>query len=127
MGRTTTESLVILDNTVLTNFGLVQRPDLVMRLWPGTVCTTQEVVDEYQAGVRVAGLLPEAWEDLPVLDLTPSEIAFSLSLPQRLGAGERACLAVAVNRQTILATDDRDARQYAQRADLTVAGSVGIL
>lgn len=31
---------VLLDNTVLTNFALVGRSDLVMRLWPSGACTT---------------------------------------------------------------------------------------
>jgi predicted nucleic acid-binding protein len=64
---------------------------------------------------------------LPVLSLTRGESAFALSLSHRLGAGERSCLAVAVNRDALLATDDRIARKYAQKAGLLVIGSVGVI
>jgi predicted nucleic acid-binding protein len=73
------------------------------------------------------GLALDAWRDLPVMSLRSSENALALMLAHRLGAGERSCLAVAINRGALLATDDRVARQYAQKARLEVTGSLGIL
>jgi predicted nucleic acid-binding protein len=127
MGRKTKTALVVLDNTVLTNFGLLGRPDLVTELWPEWVCSTPEVMAEYNAGIQAVGLPPDAWNDLLVLALTKIESALALSLAHRLGAGERSCLAVAMNRGAMLATDDRVARQHAQKAKVAVTGTLGIL
>lgn len=104
----------------MTNFGMLRRPDLIHSLWPGAACTTRAVIAEYLAGVLTAGLEPTAWMELPVTDLTAVEEALALSLPNRLGAGERTCLAIATNCMAIMASDDYDARHYAQRGGLTV-------
>lgn len=118
---------VLFDNTVLTNLALVRRSDLVMHLWPTAACTTPDAVAEYQAGVAV-GLLPsDAWADLAVVTLSAEETAFAANLPPRLGAGERTCLAVAVHRQGLLASDDLDVRHAARRHDVPTTGTVGIL
>jgi len=118
---------VLLDNTVLTNFALVGRPDLVLHLWADAVCTTAAVQAEYQAGV-VAGLVPAvAWIDLPVVTLTEAEVAFAAALPARLGAGERTCLAVAYHRRGLFVSDDRDARSAACRYGVSITGTLGIL
>jgi hypothetical protein len=92
---------VLLDNTVLTNFALVGRPDMVLRLWPDTACATPAVQSEYQVGAA-AGLVPgETWADLPMVALTEAEATFAAELPPRLGAGERTCL---VSSHTLLPT-----------------------
>ena len=49
---------VLLDNTVLINFALVDWQDLVMRLWPKAACTTPSALDEY-ASLAVSGLLSD--------------------------------------------------------------------
>jgi predicted nucleic acid-binding protein len=118
---------VLLDNTVLTNLALVGRADLVTHLWGAAASTTPAVMAEYQAGVA-GGLLPsEAWLHLPALTLTERETTFADNLPSHLGEGERSCLTVAVHRQGLLASDDRDARRIAQRHNVPVTGTVGIL
>lgn len=118
---------VLLDNTVLTNFALVGRTDLAMRLWPATACTTAAVLAEYGAGVAAGLLPPTAWDRLPVATLTEEEAHFAASLPPKLGAGERTCLAIAVHRRGLLASDDRDARRIAQKHDVATTGTIGIL
>jgi predicted nucleic acid-binding protein len=127
MGTTTQEAIIVLDNTVLTNFAMVGKPGFVLDLWPGGVCTTRAVISEYLSGVEAANLPEDAWNDLLVLELTSTEEAIAISLSQRLGAGERSCLAVALNRKMALATDDYAARQYARKAGLVIVGTVGIL
>jgi hypothetical protein len=64
---------VLLDNTVLTNFALINRSRLVFDLW-GEACTTTAVVlAEYQKAVK-QGLLPaDVWQELRVLTLTLNE------------------------------------------------------
>jgi len=118
---------VLLDNTVLSNFALVGRTDLVMRLWPTTACTTPAALDEYEVGTASGLLPPDAWAELPVVTLTEEEIPFAASLTPRLGAGERTCLAVAVHRQGLLASDDLDARRAARQHNVPRTGTVGIL
>ena len=121
------ERPVLLDNTVLTNLALVGQTGLVKRLWPVTACTTPQVLDEYALGAA-SGLLPaEAWSDLLAVTLTEEETIFAAGLSVRLGEGERSCLAVAVHRHGLLASDDLDARRASQGYDIPTTGTIGIL
>jgi hypothetical protein len=43
--------LVLLDNTVLTNFALINHTDLVLGLW-ANACTTSAAQTEYRVGVQ---------------------------------------------------------------------------
>jgi predicted nucleic acid-binding protein len=118
---------VILDNTVLTNFALVGRADLVTHLWPTKACTTPPVLDEYRSGVA-SGLVPaDFWADLTVITLTEEETDLAATFSTRLGSGERSCLAAAVCRQGLLATDDLDGRRIAQQQNVPLTGTIGIL
>jgi predicted nucleic acid-binding protein len=127
LGETLIKRVVFLDNTVLTNFALIGHPDLIFSLWSGIACTTKQVMQEYQAGVKSSRLPVEAWGDLPVYELADAEMAKATELPSQLGAGERTCLAAAVQRQGIFASDDQQARKYALQIGLAVIGSIGIL
>lgn len=122
-----TSGLVLLDNTVLTNFALVGRPDLVLDLWDVACATTSAVMAEYQAGVTSRGLPADIWNPVAQLPLDAGEQAFADGLPPRLGAGERSCIAVAIQRQGLFACDDATARREAQRLGLVVTGTIGIL
>jgi predicted nucleic acid-binding protein len=129
MGQDTTTLVrpVLLDNTVLTNFALVGRDDLVRRLWPGTASTTPSAMGEFQAAV-VRGLVPStAWTTLPLISVTADEAAFALELSPRLEAGERECLAVAVHRSGLLVSDDLDARNAARDPGVPTSGTLGVL
>ena len=118
---------VLLDNTVLTNLALVNRADLVTRLWGTAAGTTPAAMTEYQVGAQSGLLPPDAWANLPALTLTEEETRCATSLPPRLGTGERACLAVAVHRQGLLVTDDLDARNAAREQHVPVTGTLGVL
>lgn len=118
---------VVIDNTVLTNFALVDGAELILRLWPATACMTPSVLDEYRFAAA-SGLVPaDAWADLPVVSMTEEETTLAASFSTRLGAGERACLAVAVYRHGLLASDDLDARRIAQQQNVPLTGTIGIL
>jgi len=119
--------LVLVDNTVLTNYALIARPDLVTDLRGVEFATTPEVMAEYQAGVTGRGMPVAVWDSLPQLTLNPAEPRFADRLLPRLGRGERSCLAVAVHRQGAIACDDAVARREAQRLGLIVTGTIGIL
>lgn len=120
------KKLVLLDNTVLTNFGLAQRADLVFEAWDYPA-TTQMVSAEYIVGITTSQLPAEIWNNLPVLVMTDQETAFADGLPKSLGLGERSCIAVALYRQGLLASDDRQARILAQKLGVTITGTVGML
>jgi predicted nucleic acid-binding protein len=64
-----TTAPILLDNTVLTNFALVGRPDLVLSLWGELACTTPAVQNEYQVAVAAGLVSATAWADLPVVIL----------------------------------------------------------
>jgi predicted nucleic acid-binding protein len=75
-----------------------------------------------------SGLVPaDLWADLTVITLTEEETALAASFSTRLGSGERSCLAAAVRRQGLLATDDLDARRIAQQQNVPLTGTLGIL
>lgn len=118
---------IVLDNTVLTNFALVNRAHWVIDLLGDDAWTTTAVLAEYEAGVASGALPAAAWPALVVVTLTSEEAALAHNLPQRLGWGERSCLAVALLRQGILASDDRRARRVAQQQGAPTTGTIGLL
>lgn len=118
---------ILLDNTVLSNFAVVRRPDLIFTLWGTLACTTTAVLAEYLAASARRQLAPELWQALPTAPLSPAETAFAAQLPENLGLGERTCLAVAQARQGWVATDDYRARQIAQQYQIPVTGTIGAL
>lgn len=123
----TLSSPVVLDNTVLTNFALSQGAELVFRLWAERACTTPAVMEEYRAGVDAGTVPGGAWANLVVTALSAEEDTVLASLPQRLGLGEKSCLAVASCRGGALVSDDLDARRTAANLGVQISGTVGIL
>ena len=121
------QQLLLLDNTVLSNFAYVDRTDLVLTLRSVRCASTTAVLAEYASGVTQRNLPAHIWHDLPVLSMTPAEEQFAAQLPPQLGMGERACLAVAVHRSALLATDDKDARHAAYSYGLQPTGTLGLL
>ena len=119
------DNLLLLDNTVLSNFALVRCTELVIGM--EFICvTTQQAWREFWMGVAAQKLPSDAWAGLAVFDLTEVEREFWRNLPS-LGAGEASCLAVAYHRQAILATDDAKARKIARQWNLKITGTIGIL
>lgn len=51
--------IVLLDNTVLSNFSNIERPDLVHLALGETAATVNEAFTEYMAGVQ-AGKIPDS-------------------------------------------------------------------
>jgi predicted nucleic acid-binding protein len=119
--------LVLLDTTILTNFALVELASVPGTLWGNRVSTTAEVLEEYNAGIESAVLPREDWKDLKRLVLTSEEQIRGTRMFPNLGSGERTCLAVAIVRGAMLATDDQLARRVAQNHGIEVIGTVGIL
>ena len=117
---------ILLDNTVLSNFSLVKRTDIVLRLW-NNCSTPPDAWREDQSGVAIGHRPREAWESLALIELTEAEIELTKQLANALGAGERSCIAVAKSRCGLFFTDDRKARQAALEMGVIVSGTLGIL
>ncbi|MBI2942533.1 MAG: DUF3368 domain-containing protein [Chloroflexi bacterium] len=118
---------VLLDNTVLSNFAFIGRPALVIRRWPDAVCTTAQVLGEFLVGAARGIAAADTWKTLRIVQLTAAEADFADRLPPGLGDGERTCIAVAVHRRGVFASDDLAARRVALRLGVTIAGTVSIL
>lgn len=119
---------IIVDTTVLTNFTLINREDILMKVFEDGIFTTREVMKELQQGEK-RGVFPKRnWNWVKVLQVETDQEQHTFELlKQRLGAGEASCLSLAVNRLLKFLTDDRDARKNAQRRGVPVSGTIGIL
>jgi predicted nucleic acid-binding protein len=118
---------VLLDNTVLSNFSIVRRPDLVRAAFVEQVGTTEQAFQEMQDGVAIGKIPACDWDWLSRATLTPVEEVQFETFYEYLGAGEASCLAVARERGYRLATDDKDARRLARQLGISLAGTIGIL
>ena len=119
--------IALLDNTVMSNFAVVECPDLLRIAFGDTLATPQQAFDELEAGIR-AGKLPRLnWQWLPVWTLDAIEAPRYHELLHKLNAGEAACLAMAVTRGCRVLTDDRDARELVRRLRIPLSGTLGVL
>lgn len=118
---------VVLDTTVLSNFGKVGRDDLIIRLWGDAARTTEAALSEHQAGVALGVHPASMWANLRVEVLTEEELAFARRLSRSLGPGEQSGIAVALHREMAFASDDRAARRAASYYKIPVVGTLGIL
>ena len=116
----------VVDNTLLSNFAHIQRPELLEAAFDQPV-TVRAVMDELEVGVQTARIPTVDWSWLPIIELTDDERVMAERLNQTLGRGEAACIALAKSRQWIILTDDRDARRAAREAGLIVSGTLGAL
>jgi predicted nucleic acid-binding protein len=101
--------IALLDNTVLSNFAVAGRVDLLRLALGDDAAAPPEVLAELQAGIDLGRLPPNDWSWLAILSLAESERAVYEQLLERLNAGEAACLALARRRGYRVFTDDRDA------------------
>jgi predicted nucleic acid-binding protein len=120
-------SLVLFDNTVLTNFSLANEPRLAIAACPGQPCTTSAVLAEHLAASGEHALAEGLWCDLHIIEPTEEEQKLAGNLPRGLGSGERTCLALAIARRGLIATDDLHARRVAARYGVRVTGTLGLL
>ncbi len=117
--------MVLIDNTVLTNFVKVSRIDLLKKAFD-CIYITEHVLEEFKLGVR-RGVLPDVSIDLEVLRLKDEEIELYNALRARLSKGEASCLAIAKHRSLKVLTDDSDAMRTANVLGVPVSGTIGVL
>lgn len=119
--------IALLDNTLLSNFTGIKRPDLVRLALGEDAATSEAAWTELQAGIHIGKLPTQDWSWLPVLALAEAEIPLCHLLLEHLNAGEASCLAIAAARRYRVFTDDRDARELAARWRIPVSGTLGVL
>lgn len=118
--------LAVANNTLLSNFAHVRKPDLPLLAYPGLVIPTT-VLEELETGERL-GILPRLdWSSVPVVEPDPVHLERVGQMKPRLDRGEIACLALASANHAIAVTDDRDARKVARALGLEIAGTLGAL
>lgn len=117
--------MVLINNTVLSNFAKVNRADLIRKAFD-RVYVTEQVLEEFDRGVE-RSVLPEVNLDFEVLKLEDEEIELYNALRVRLGKGEASCLAIAKHRNMKFLTDDSDARKMANILGVPVSGTIGVL
>ena len=119
--------IALLDTTILSNFALVGRLELLKLALSETEAIVEEVLAEYDAGVQLGRVPPVDWSWLLVLGLGESERAMDERLRLRLSPDEAACLAAASSRGYRVFTDDRMAREIAAQLRIPVSGTLGLL
>jgi predicted nucleic acid-binding protein len=118
---------ILLDNTVLSNFAVVHRPELLRVAFGDLLATSEEVFEELNAGVS-RGKLPDLdWSWLPVWTLDEIEEAHYEHFLHTRNAGEASCLAMSLVRGCQFLTDDRDARELAGLFQVPISGTLGVL
>lgn len=63
----------LLNCTVLSNFAFVDRTELLRIVSDGMVATTEQVIQEFEAGISQGYFRETPLEWLPVLTMTPEE------------------------------------------------------
>ena len=98
--------MLLLNNTVLSNFALIKRIELVPEALGNETVTTPQVIGEFNDGVA-RGRLPETQLDwLKVITLDTTEENLFQELLARVNVGEAACLAIAARRNGRILKDD---------------------
>lgn len=128
---------VIADTIVVSNFAAAGRLDLLHLLF-GVLHLADTAHAELERGIEhghaflvtirehLAAAGNQGWLQLTSL-ATEQERQLRDSMPQGLHDGEAVSLAIAADRGWRFLTDDRQARVQAQRMDVPVTGTVGIL
>ena len=108
--------MIVIDNTVLSNFALVEELSLLQDYCQGKGVLTNHVSTEFAKGIRKGIFHAVQLEWLQKVDVEGlEEISLFANLSKRLGAGEASCLAIAIHREYDLLTDDMAVRKIALR------------
>ena len=119
--------IALLDNTVLSSFTCIRRPDLVKIAFGEEAATSEMALKELQTGIRIGRLPVADWSWLRIILLQEAEVPLYELLLQTLNAGEASCLTIAIRHGYRVFTDDRDARRLAAARHVPISGTLGIL
>ena len=120
--------MILLDNTVLSNFALADELILLKDYCRGLGATTVQVMAEFQTGIRQGFFKNPDFGWLKIMDFKNEIEKFMfVRLNQRIGAGEASCLTLAILRKYDFLTDDMMVRKMAYREGIRISGSIGVL
>lgn len=124
---------LISNNTVLSNFAVVDRLDLLKDAYE-EIYISLEVYEEIEGGIRHKHLfqkrtkqMADSREWLFVTGLEGNEEDLYRKLKKQLHPGEASCLAIAINRKWSFLSDDKSARKLANVYKVPLSGTVGVL
>ncbi len=120
--------MILLDNTVLSNFALVGELQLLEEYCGDKGATTTYVFREFEIGVKEGFFVNTELAWLKRLDFEDrKEQQLFENLSKKLGVGEASCLAVAIHRGYGFLSDDMAVRKIALREGIRLSGSIGVL
>ena len=120
--------MILIDNTVLSNFALAGEINLIRDYCQGKGVVPGYVFAEFERGVK-EGIFTNAnlwWLETLTLEDAKEKSLFEI-FSKRLGVGESACLAIAISRGYDILTDDMAVRKIAMREGVRLSGSIGVL
>jgi predicted nucleic acid-binding protein len=118
--------IIISNATPLINFSAIERLDILRQLF-GTVVIPQAVYDETTEGEfggsnAITTAIAEQWL---VIEVVHKDL-FDINL--QLDRGEKEVIALGLTKsRPLLLLDEREARHYAKKLNLSVLGTLGIL
>jgi hypothetical protein len=121
--------VILIDNTVLSNFALIEKLPLLENYCKGKGATTRYVLAEFERGVN-EGIFGYYFklDWIKIVDLeNEKEKSLFTNLRKRLGTGEASCLAVTMYRRYDLLSDDMAVRKIALKEGIRLSGSIGVL
>jgi len=125
----------IANTTVISNFSRVGRLDILEKVFT-IVYITPEIYHEVIRGIREGyQFLDSVRQQITVSSGWLRIISFQSEkelkdyhqYQDKLDSGEASCLAIASNRNLLLLTDDRAAREIARSIKVELSGTIGIL
>lgn len=128
---------VISNTTVISNYACVKRLEFLKQLFQEIYIST-DVYEEIQSGLE-EGYSFYAGMELYIHPISPNgwikvnsvshqeEIDVFATLPRRLHRGEASCIAITQHRGWLFLTDDKTAREIADKYRVRVSGSIGCL
>lgn len=120
--------MILIDNTVLSNFVLADALEVLKTYCVGHGAITRHILQEFTQGVQEGIFGPTDLSWLIICDFeSPAEIMLFTTLNKRIGSGEASCLAIAIHRAYDLLSDDMIARKIALREGVRLSGSIGVL
>lgn len=119
-------TLHVIDTTTLSNFANQTPGTHTCRAERGR-SHNRSCLCELKAGESLGSIPASDWGWLPIILLTSKETGLFRQLRLVLDDGEASCLAVAMTRQAVLVTDDRQARRIAGAENILLSSTIGVL
>jgi hypothetical protein len=118
---------VVLDTSPLILLAKIEQLELLTALYD-TILIPWSVLDKVKARRRADTRAVLCWCDERSISVLRASERYVHTLPKELGAGERAALALAMERDAeLVVLDDQEGRRLARARGLAVTGTIGVL